>query len=166
MFSGKHNTWNLRDEHMVDTIDALAQYLDQHRKSETKLIVWGYTGTVTAAHDWDQPAQRMRVNPALDGSYEELFHQVGLPKFLLMLRGGAGASHAEVTEQLRQPRLLRAIGVIYRARTERISHYFHARLADQFDAMIHIDQTRAVEPLEPSAEWKSPREEETYPFGV
>jgi hypothetical protein len=57
--------------------------------------------------------------------------------------------------------------VIYRPRTERISHNFHARLAEQFDAMIHINHTRAVEPLERSAEWKTPRvEEETYPFGV
>jgi erythromycin esterase-like protein len=70
-------------------------------------------------------------------------------------------------ERLHEPRLQRAIGVIYRPDTERISHYFEARLADQFDAMIHIDQTRAVEPLERTATWAAPRlEEETYPSGV
>ena len=31
------------------------------------------------------------------------------------------------------------------------SHYFAAALADQFDAVIHIDETRAVEPLERTA---------------
>jgi len=47
----------------------------------------------------------------------------------------------------------RAIGVIYRPESELASHYFHARLSDQFDAVIHVDQTRAVEPLEPTSEW-------------
>jgi erythromycin esterase-like protein len=149
MFSGRHNTWNLRDEHMVDTIAALTEYLDRHRGSETKCVVWAhnshlgdarttdaaeqgewnvgqlcrqrwgervfnvgfstYTGTVTAAHDWDGPAERMRVNPKMDDSYESLFHEVGLPRFLLTLRD-ADASHADVIAQLRQPRLQRAIG--------------------------------------------------------
>jgi hypothetical protein len=83
------------------------------------------------------------VRPALPGSYEALFHDVEMPRFLLDLarrRGGAGA--------LREPRLERAIGVIYRPETERQSHYFHARLPDQFDAVLHFDETRAVEPLE------------------
>jgi erythromycin esterase-like protein len=67
---------------------------------------------------------------------------------------------------LREPRLQRAIGVIYRPETERFSHYFHARLADQFDALIHLDETLAVEPLERSAEWEAGEAPETFPFGV
>jgi len=62
--------------------------------------------------------------------------------------------------------LQRAIGVIYRPRSERMSHYFNARLAAQFDAMIHLDQTRALEPLERGAAWTPQREFETYPSGV
>jgi erythromycin esterase-like protein len=50
---------------------------------------------------------------------------------------------------LRTPRLERAIGVVYRPQTERISHYFYARLPDQFDAVIHVDETTAIEPLIP-----------------
>lgn len=65
---------------------------------------------------------------------------------------------------LPERRLQRAIGVIYRPDTERMSHYFHARLADQFDAMIHIDETRALEPLERFS--KPTREPETYPTGA
>ena len=38
-----------------------------------------YTGTVTAAHDWDEPAQKMKVRPALPDSVEDLLHQAGLP---------------------------------------------------------------------------------------
>jgi erythromycin esterase-like protein len=67
---------------------------------------------------------------------------------------------------LNQDRLERAIGVIYLPESERISHYFNARLADQFDAMIHLDQTRAVEPLERTAKWEAGEFPETYPFAV
>jgi hypothetical protein len=50
--------------------------------------------------------------------------------------------------------------------TELISHYFHARLPDQFDAILHYDHTRAVEPLERSAEWQAGEVEETFPSGL
>jgi erythromycin esterase-like protein len=102
-----------------------------------------YTGTVTAAADWGAPAERRHVRPGLTGSYEALFHDTGLPGFLLVLRDAGPA-----VERLRRPRLERAIGVIYRQETERRSHYFEARLPEQFDAVLHYDETRAVEPLE------------------
>ena len=120
-----------------------------------------YTGTVTAADDWGGPAERMKVNPGMRGSYEELFHDLGVPRFLLNLRDLS----APARELLAEPRLQRAIGVIYRPRTERVSHYFHATVTEQFDAMIHLDRTRAVEPLERSATFE-PTEAETYPTGV
>jgi erythromycin esterase-like protein len=116
-----------------------------------------YDGTVTAASDWDAPAERKRVRPALPGTYEALFHETGLPAFLLRLKRA---------EYLSEPRLERAIGVIYRPDTERISHYFYARLAEQFDAVVHFDRTRAVEPLERTAEWERGEVPETYPVGV
>jgi erythromycin esterase-like protein len=118
-------------------------------------------GTVTAASDWDEPAERKRVQPALEGSYEALFHDTGIPRFLLTLRDGNAA-----TAGLRDPQLERAIGVIYRPDTERASHYFHARLVDQFDAVLHFDETQAVEPLERSAEWEAGEVPETFPFAV
>ncbi len=63
-------------------------------------------------------------------------------------------------------RLERAIGVVYRPETERISHYFHARLSKQFDAVLHFDETRAVEPLELTSEWEAGELPETFPSGV
>ncbi|HET8645260.1 MAG TPA: erythromycin esterase family protein, partial [Vicinamibacteria bacterium] len=121
-----------------------------------------YEGTVTAAAEWDGPAEQMTVRPALPDSYEELLHRTGIPSFLLLLGEGAAA------ETLQVSRLERAIGVIYRPASERASHYFHARLPDQFDAVIHFDRSRAVEPLERLA---MPAEEsaevpETWPSGV
>ena len=117
-------------------------------------------GTVTAASDWGAPAERKNVRPALRGSYEDLFHQTGLPRFLIDLRGAGQIG------VLQQRRIERAIGVIYRPETERLSHYFHARLPEQFDAIIHIDETRAVEPLEPTSVWDAGELPETYPFKV
>ena len=120
-----------------------------------------YAGTVTAASNWDEPAQRKRVRPALEGSYEALFHEMGVPNCLIDT-----AANADVHSLLRQPRLQRAIGVIYRPETERLSHYFHARLADQFDAVLHYDVTRAVEPMERSGSWEKGELAETYPSGL
>jgi len=121
-----------------------------------------YDGTVAAASDWDAPVERKRVRPALAGSYETLFHECGLPRFLLDL-GAAGIGRA-----LSPPRLERAIGVIYRPETERMSHYFSASLAQQFDAVLHYDRTRAVEPMERTPAWERGEAElpETYPFAV
>jgi erythromycin esterase-like protein len=120
-----------------------------------------YTGTVTAADDWDAPADRKRVRPALRGSYEDLFHLVSTAPYYLTFRGESVAAH-----ELREARLQRAIGVIYRPDTERQSHYFQAQLPFQFDAMIHFDETRAVEPLERTARWHGGEPPETYPTGI
>jgi erythromycin esterase-like protein/predicted phosphoribosyltransferase len=102
-----------------------------------------YGGTVTAASDWNGPAHRKVVRPALAGSYERLFHEVGIPRFLIPLR-----TDLELASLLAPPRLERAIGVLYLPERERASHYFHARLSQQFDFVLHFDATRAVEPLE------------------
>jgi erythromycin esterase-like protein len=120
-----------------------------------------YAGTVTASSDWDAPAERKRVRPALKEGYEALFHEAGVPRFLLDLRGTGRAATT-----LREPRLERAIGVIYRPETERQSHYFYARLPDQFDAVLHFDETRAVEPLERHASWETGELPETFPSGM
>jgi erythromycin esterase-like protein/predicted phosphoribosyltransferase len=191
-FRGGVDGWNVRDGHMADTLDALVAHLERTSGS-AKVVVWAhnshlgdaratelgqagelnvgqlvrerhgdeslvvgfttYAGTVTAASDWGGPAERKRVRRALPGSWEELFHGSGPPRFLL-------------SSPPPGRRLERAIGVVYRPETERISHYFHARLADQFDAVIHIDETHALEPLEHSVQWEAGELPETYPWGV
>ena len=120
-----------------------------------------YFGTVTAATNWGDPAARKRVRNGLAGSVESLFHSVGQKRFYLTF-----GHNEEFDSQLRRPMLERAIGVIYRPETERQSHYFQTHLSDQFDAVIHIDETRAVEPLERTAEWERGEPLETFPFGV
>ncbi|HEY0372580.1 MAG TPA: erythromycin esterase family protein [Thermoanaerobaculia bacterium] len=198
MFQGRVSSWNLRDRHMAETIDALVEHIGRDRRA--RVVVWEhnshlgdarftqmgregelnvgqlmrerygdravlmgfstYTGTVTAADDWDGPAKRKRVNPGLRGSYEDVLHQVSTSPYYLTFRGGGTAS-----EELAEPRLQRAIGVIYRPDTERFSHYFEAELPRQFDAIIHFDETRAVEPLERIAPHAA-EPPETYPSGI
>lgn len=200
MFEGRVSSWNLRDHHMMDTLNALVTYFDQFG-SPTKAVVWAhnshlgdaratsmgtdgewnvgqlvreryghdsvlvgfttYTGTVTCASDWDQPTQKKNVRPGMQGSYELLFHETGMPKFLLNLRDNDTLSRG-----LHGPRLERAIGVIYLPQTERVSHYFYARLPEQFDAIIHLDETRALEPLDRTSQWKAGETDETFPTGL
>jgi erythromycin esterase-like protein len=120
-----------------------------------------YTGTVTAADDWGGPADRKNVRPGLPGSVEELFHNLGLSEFMFSFPLAERAA-----DILGSARLERAIGVIYRPETERQSHYFRCRLSQQFDAVIHLDQTRALEPLERTAAWERGEVPETYPYAV
>jgi erythromycin esterase-like protein len=119
------------------------------------------SGTVTAASNWHEGAERKVVRPPLPGSWEALFHAVGIPRFFLDLKGAAPRC-----DLLRGRLLERAIGVIYRPETELYSHYFEARISDQFDAIVHYDVTRAVQPLEPSAVWQTGEAPETFPSGV
>lgn len=135
---------------------------ERHPRSTRLVGFTTYGGTVTAADAWGGPAERMRVRPALPGSVERLFHETGGEALAITLTGAA----PPVADTLRAARLERAIGVIYRPRTERQSHYFRARLADQFDAVVHIDDTRAVEPLERTGLWDEGEVPETYPHIV
>ncbi|MGZ4514894.1 MAG: erythromycin esterase family protein, partial [Mycobacterium sp.] len=202
MFSGRVTSWNLRDKHMAQTLEALLKHLDRHHDvPSARIVVWAhnshvgdaratevwadgqltlgqlvrqrhgdesrligfstYAGTVTAASDWGGISERKVVRPALNGSIEELLHETGRSEFLVSALISSGAA-----EPLSAVRLGRAIGVIYRPETERQSHYFHVRPADQFDAMIHIDRTRALEPLEVTSLWIAGETPETYPSGL
>jgi erythromycin esterase-like protein len=118
-----------------------------------------FEGTVTASSDWGDPAERKFVRPALDGSVENLLHAVGLPVFALFMGDQQLGGFVS-------PLLERAIGVIYRPQTERQSHYFSARVSEQFDALIHVDRTTALVPLEPSPHWYREEVPETYPSGL
>jgi erythromycin esterase-like protein len=133
-------------------------------KYADEAVLIGFTthhGTVTAASDWGKSAERKRVRPALAGSYEALFHAAQRDRVLFILNDSD-----VMRQQLGAPRLERAIGVIYRPETERQSHYFQARLTEQFDAVLHFDETRAVKPLESTEEWEVGELPETFPFAV
>jgi erythromycin esterase-like protein len=138
----------------------LGQLFRQRHDGDAALIGFTtHTGSVTAANDWDAPGERKLVRESLTGSYERLFHDTGMKRFFLPLRGSGGSP---VPKNL----LERAIGVIYRPESERVSHYFTADLTSQFDAVYHLDETRALEPLEKHERWVAGEVPETYPSGV
>ncbi|KAF0957374.1 erythromycin esterase family protein [Rhodococcus sp. T7] len=201
MFAGRISSWNLRDQHMFDTVQALREHLNTQRGEPAKLVVWAhnshlgdaratemgsagelnvgqlirdhyadqcriigfstYSGTVTAADDWGGTADRKQVRPALWGSIENFFHDVGQAEFWLRFD-----TRSRAAQVLSSGMLQRAIGVIYRPDTERQSHYFRARAAEQFDAIIHIDRTTALAPLERTPQWQDAEPPETYPAAV
>jgi len=206
MYQGRISSWNLRDRHMADTLDALAVHLSLPGVP-AKIIVWehnshigdasateigrqgewnvgqlarssygrdavliGFTthrGTVTAASEWDAPAECKRVRPALPGSIEEIFHHTGISGFVLSLRAAGSEENAAARALSATELLERAIGVIYLPESERRSHYFYANVGRQFDAVVHIDETSALQPLDAFAvhamEGEAP---ETYPQGL
>jgi erythromycin esterase-like protein len=205
MYRAEVSTWNLRADHMTETLEALVGHLNrQGGRGRPKVAVWahnshlgdaratekgesrerntgqilrerygadavlvGFTtnnGTVTAAADWDEPAESKEVRPALPDSFEATFHDTDIPRFLFVW-----PARDNMPDALRQPRLERSIGVIYHSETpelERASHYFNARLAKQFDAVLYFDETHAVEPLERAVERGTDEVPETYPFEV
>ncbi|GAB89918.1 hypothetical protein GORHZ_075_00150 [Gordonia rhizosphera NBRC 16068] len=139
----------------------LGQLVRQRHGDACRLIGFStHSGTVTAADSWGGDAHRKVVRPALPGSIEEVFHDSGRQSFIV--RSG----DEQAAETLETVRLARAIGVIYLPATERQSHYYHVRPADQYDAMIHIDRTHALRPLEPTSLWIQGQTPETYPSGL
>ena len=193
------SSWNLRDSHMAETLDALAAHLAEENRPE-KIVVWAHNshlgdaratemgergelnvgqlvrerygdescligfsthvGEVAAANNWDEPAQIKRVRESHRDSYEQIFHRTEIGNFFLNLRD------AEIEDLLRRPQLERAIGVIYRPQTERVSHYFTARLSEQFDGIIHFNETSAVEALDRAASKSHDDAPETFPGGL
>lgn len=117
-------------------------------------------GFVAAASNWGGPMEVKAVRPALSGSYVRLCHEAGSPRFLLPLRGPIPGVLAN---GLLTPRLERAIGVIYRPKTELESHYFQAVLSRHFDEYIWFDESKAITPLVTEEIKGLP---DPYPFGL
>lgn len=134
---------------------------EQHGPRALLVGFMTHHGTVTAASNWDGPAQRKTVRPGLPDSYEALMNEADPDNFFLNLR-----DTPDLAEPLSRERLERAIGVIYRPETERMSHYFFANLPAQFDALLHFNETRAVEPLERTPLWESEDMPQTYPHRI
>lgn len=201
MFQGRDESWNLRDTHMANTLQALREHIARRKGGRAKVIAWahnshigdaratemgergqlnlgqlvreqagqdcfllGFTthaGTVTAASDWDAPAELKTVLPSAADSFEHLLHDTRVPGFFVPIRGTP-----HVQELLGERRMERAIGVLYLPESERASHYFHAHMAQQFDAVIHFDRTHALQPLDLSPHWAHEGVPDTYPYGV
>lgn len=140
---------------------SMGQLMREKRHKDVVLV--GFTthqGTVSAASQWQGEVERKRLRPALPGSCEAVLHDSRHERLVLPL------TDANLREKLNRPRLQRAIGVIYEPEHERSIHYFETCVADQFDAIIHFDKTRAVEPLDQVSGWETDWFPDTYPYGL
>ena len=197
MYYGSQLSWNLRDQHMFQT---LSQILD-HAGPDKKAVVWAHnshigdarytdmgrtrgelnigqlcrekfgdtvaligfgtgSGTVAAASEWDAPMETKDILPPRPDSFEALCRAVDLDRFLWDFKKDQSP---EFLQNLKQQRLQRYIGVIYRPETERASHYSYASPPEQYDAFVWFDKTRAVTALPTPT---TTTEDETYPFGL
>lgn len=196
MYVSSAESWNLRDRHMFQTLQALMT----HYGHDAKAVIWAHNshignasstamgwqgefnigelcrmaygdeavligfgtdkGTVAAADDWGGEMRIMDVRAARPDSYEHAFRRTGLARTLTDWRT---RGRADLVRQLSQPMLERAIGVVYRPQTERLSHYFEAVMAEQFDAWVWFEETRAVTPIGRERPSGAP---ETWPFGL
>jgi erythromycin esterase-like protein len=173
LFHGQADSWNLRDAHMADTLDALADFHDgagivawahnshvgdaratsmaargelslgqlMRERHGAEVLLVGFTtyaGTVTAARDWGAATERRSVRPALAGSLERRLHDAGVRREALH------PGHELLADELIQ----RMIGAVYQPECERLNHYLATRAAAQFDIVVHIDETTALEPLD------------------
>ena len=193
MYQGVAASWNLRDSHMFDTLTRLisrrggaktivwahnshignagatsmgdAGELNIGQLCKDKFghdaVSIGFStarGAVLAADDWGEEPRVMNINAPLSGSWERVFADAGLARSLTAWR-----DDPDLAAELDQPRPERAIGVIYRPQSERVSHYFNARLSHQFDAMTWFGETHPVTPLPGRPSEGAP---DIYPFGV
>jgi erythromycin esterase-like protein len=133
-----------------------------------------YTGTVSAASGWGKPMQKKNVVPGRKDSWEGVLHEArpnGWRDFMLIfnqvrtvtdsetrlgqwshvLQGDLRKHEIEptLTRNLGEELLERYIGVIYRPDSELVSHYSSSALSLQYDAVIHIDETQALPPIDP-----------------
>lgn len=144
----------IRDEHNI------GQLVREKYGDDCALIGFStHEGEVAAADDWDGEMKVKTVRPALEDAHEDHAFRTQIPRFLLDLESADGGHR----QMLAEPKLQRAIGVIYRPETERASHYFRANLAEQFDAWVWFAVTKAVD-----AKSAHPKQgaDETWPFGV
>ncbi len=200
MFGNRISSWNIRDDHMAETLYLLAKHISKSKYSKAKIVVWAHNshigdarateqgkyygeinlgqrvreksgnrafllgfmtniGTVTAASDWDKPAERKNLKPGLKGSYENYFSHLA-ENFILNLN--SNITRSVIPEAM----LERAVGVVYKPQKELTSHYFEVNLSKQFDALIYLMETKALVPLETTALWHKGEVYETYPYGL
>ena len=199
IYHGSTTSWNLRDQHMFDTLRALLE----HRGPQAKAVVWAHNshignaaatemgwkgqfnigqlcrsaygrdvvligmstdrGQVAAADDWDGDMHIKDVRPSRADSWEHQFLEAGIAASLTDWRD---PERETLRQALSETLLERAIGVIYRPESELRSHYFQAVLADQFDALVWIEQTQPVTALHLPKSQELEPEDETFPFGV
>ena len=193
---GGPTSWNVRDQHMTETLARLLDFhgpgakaivwehnthigdaratdmlragmvnvgqLARERWGEDDVVLVGFAthrGTVIAGEEWGAPMEVMSVPPARPGSWEDVLHRAGAGDKLLLLDAVDDAAFAE-------PRGHRAIGVVYRPGLESYGNYVPSVLPFRYDALLYLDESRALHPLHLHARAPDGELPETYPTGM
>jgi erythromycin esterase len=192
MVRGGSESWNVRDRHMIATLDDLLTY----HGPAAKAIVWEHNTHIGDARATDMAVGMVNTGQLAREGYGDddvvlvgfgshrgsviagrawgaPMERMSVPAAQAgswegVFREARGADALLLTEDLseaaRARRGHRAIGVVYDPREERYGNYVSTDLPRRYDAFIYLDETVALHPLH-----VEPREEDppaTYPWGV
>jgi erythromycin esterase len=191
MVAFNDNTWNIRDKHMMDTLDRLLEFHGQ----DTKAIVWEHNTHVGDARYTDMKKSGMfNIGQLAREQYRKEVTIIGFGSYqgkviagtawnapmqeMNVPEGRLGSLEQKLHEESAQDRLLifdqkkekkqlqgilphRAIGVVYNPLREN-GNYVPSDVSHRYDAFIYLDQTTALHPLALQAD--SSQVPETYPF--
>jgi erythromycin esterase-like protein len=195
MVRGDAASWNVRDRHMVETLERLMS----HHGSGAKAIVWEHNTHIGDARATDMArsgmvnvGQLVRERHGDEGvvmvgfgswrgtviaateweaPMERMLVPPGTAGSYEDLMHRAGGDRLYLLDELEgdplfaDPRGHRAIGVVYHPHLERFGNYVPTVLPQRYDAFLFVDETRALDPLH----MPQRREEElpeTFPSGV
>jgi erythromycin esterase-like protein len=177
MVTNDNESWNIRDRHMVEALEHIANFYGNSGKgivwehnthigdaratdmAEEGMVNVGqlvrekygpeniyavgfgtYQGTVIAASNWGDTPEIMPVPMGGKGSWEEAMHNSRAINQYLMFTHDNRDLFRDIIGH-------RAIGVVYHPEFEHHGNYVPTRMSDRYNAFIHIDNTKALNPL-------------------
>ena len=194
MIQGGASTWNLRDRHMMETLERLMKF----HGTNSKAIVWAHNTHIGDASFTDMADDGLfnlgevaresygdeQVALVGFGSYEGSViagDSWGAPTEEMELPPGRENSWEEICHQagaqffvksrdlescgeLQTSLPHRAVGVVYHPAHERFGNYVPSIIPKRYDSFVFIDRTEALKPIDTGI--KSKKLPETYPFGL
>ncbi len=156
----------MADAQMINIGQLVREYA-----TEKKVMSVGfgtYSGTTIAAREWGESMLRMNIPAAIEGSWDSLLHELGdgTNNILIFKNDTEDKNKLSEEEHVDGRRGQRAIGVVYNPEYEMYGNYVPTNLTKRYDAFLHIDKTRALQPLHLPQLREDPDLPETYPYGL
>ena len=194
MVHGGPHSWNLRDEHMAETLDRLLAF---HGK-KSKAVIWAHNTHIGDARATDMIQEGMyNIGELARLKYKQDVVLVGMGSFCgtvmagrrwgaemqkmevpdaaagsweFMLHNASPVNKLLIMDDFNQDVFMenhighRAIGVVYNPEYEKYGNYVPSILPLRYDAFIYFDKTTAIHPLHIKPHGN--QIPETFPFGV
>jgi erythromycin esterase-like protein len=188
------DSWNIRDHHMVDTLNRL---VDFHGKN-AKAVIWEHNTHIGDARATSMAGEGMvNVGQLLNEQYGDKVFSIGFGSYkgsviagrywgddmrIVKMPDAATGSWENILHQLDGKNRIvfmekevekiigqhhyghRAIGVVYNPEYEQMGNYVPSIMPMRYNAFIYIDQTQSLHPLH--IETNKRQMPETYPFGL